>query len=360
MLEHLTEILNQVNLNYLLVNIIVFYFLYFLTTSIWCKNNNFLLKNFVYSGPQIVHHGEIPRLGGLILYLTLFIFSLYVNNQKLANYLQLTCLCSLPMFLLITKEDIYHNVHYKLRLLCLSLTCMALIFYVIDDLPSVNHIILISDFFQNPLFSFVFFALCLLVLANGFNFIDGMNGHLSLNLFGMLFCCIELSYIVQDTYLGALIALYFLLTFCFFVLNFPFGKIFFGDFGAYLMALLIGIWIINFFGTYKFISSWNAVLIFFYPIAEVLYSVTRKLYQKKSPFFPDREHLHLKVYDNINTSLNRPKLSNNLTTIFLSFFALSPPLLLPWVFVDQLLIFVAILMFTLIYITLNIFLPPRY
>lgn len=359
MLEHITEILNQLNLNYLLINILVFFLLYFLISIIWRNNENWLLKTINYSGLQRVHEGETPRIGGLIFYLTLFIFSLYVNNPKLANYLQLTILCTLPMSLLMVREDIFHDVGYKLRLLCLGLTCMALIFFVIDDLPIVNHIILISDFFQNPVFSFVFFVVCLITLANGFNFIDGMNGLLSLNLFGMLFCCIQLSYIVQDSYMGIPIVIYFLLTFCFFLLNFPFGKIFLGDFGAYLMAFLIGIWIINFFGNYPFISSWNAVLIFFYPIAEVLYSVTRKLYQKKSPFFPDREHLHLKIFDIINSSLNRPKLSNNLTTLFLSFFWLSPPLLLPWVFDNQLLIFAMILMYFLIYIILNFVIPPR-
>jgi UDP-N-acetylmuramyl pentapeptide phosphotransferase/UDP-N-acetylglucosamine-1-phosphate transferase len=132
-----------------------------------------------------------------------------------------------------------------------------------------------------------------------------------------------------------------------------------GDSGAYLMALLVGIWVIDFFGTYDLISSWNAGLIFFYPIAEVIYSFMRKLIQKKSPFQPDREHLHLKVYDLINTAVKRPRLSNNLTTVFLAIFWIAPPMMLPWVYDSHLLVALSIMLLSLVYVILNQVIPPH-
>ena len=150
-----------------------------------------------------------------------------------------------------------------------------------------------------------------------------------------------------------------LLTFLFLTLNYPWGKIFMGDSGAYLMGMLLGIWIINFFGSFNNISSWNAVLIFFYPAAEVTYSYVRKILQKKSPFYPDREHLHLKIYDIILTATGRSRIANNLTTIFLAIFWLSPPLMIPWIYNSQTLIFAAITLLIITYISLNIFIPPK-
>ena len=141
--------------------------------------------------------------------------------------------------------------------------------------------------------------------------------------------------------------------------NFPLGKIFMGDSGAFLMALLTGVWAIIFFSIHDFISSWNAGLIFFYPIIEVAYSFARKLTQKKSPFYPDREHLHLKVFDVFNTALKKPRLTNNLTTIFLAVFWLTPPLVLPWVYDSQLLIVISLAILSSAYIIINLVIPAK-
>ena len=186
-----------------------------------------------------------------------------------------------------------------------------------------------------------------------------MKSKIGFYLLGALMSCMQLSYFVQDIFIAKPILLFIFLTILFLLVNFPWGKLFMGDAGAYLMALLIGIWVINFFGTYESISSWNAGLIFLYPIAEVIYSAIRKIWQKKSPFHPDREHLHLKIFDILNTAMNKPRLANNLTTVFLAVLWLAPPLILPWVYDSQALIFLSILILSLIYLILNQVIPPR-
>ena len=125
------------------------------------------------------------------------------------------------------------------------------------------------------------------------------------------------------------------------------------------MALLSGVWVIIFFSIHDSISSWNAVLILFYPIIEVTYSCVRKLLQKKSPFYPDREHLHLKIFDILNTALNKPRLSNNLTTIFLAVFWITPPLIITWVYNSQLMIIISLVLLSFSYITLNLVVPAK-
>jgi UDP-GlcNAc:undecaprenyl-phosphate GlcNAc-1-phosphate transferase len=360
MLEYLNQTLKLFYLPNLIWGIVFFYVLYLLVIKLWSNNQSWTLKTLHYHGKQRVHEGETPRLGGVIIYLFLVIFSFLLSNLEFAKNLQISLLCLMSMLLVTVKEDLTHNVDYKVRFLGLALSAAALIMFALTSLPVVDHIIVISDLFQNPVFSFAFFSLCLIALANGCNFIDGMNGLLGFYLLGALMSCMQLSYVVQDTFIAKPVLLYAFLTILFLLVNFPRGKLFMGDAGAYLMALLIGVWVINFFGTYESISSWNATLIFFYPISEVIYSVIRKLWQNKSPFHPDREHLHLKVFDILNTAMNKPRLANNLTTVFLAIFWLAPPLILPWVYDSQPMIATALVILSLTYITLNRVIPPAY
>ena len=76
------------------------------------------------------------------------------------------------MMIVTVKEDLTHDVDFRIRLLGLTLSAIAL---ANDLLPVVGHIIVISDLFHNPAFSFAFFSLCLITLANGCNFIDGLT-----------------------------------------------------------------------------------------------------------------------------------------------------------------------------------------
>ena len=360
MFEHLIQTLDLFYAPNLIWAFFYFYVLYYFTIIIWSKNDSWTRKTHLYKGKQRVHEGETARLGGLIIFLFLIIFSYFLSNQEFAKNLQITLLCSLPMMFVTVKEDLTHNVDYKVRLLGLALSAAALIMFAINSLPVVDHIIVISDLFHNPAFSFAFFTLCLIALANGCNFIDGMNGLLGFYLLGALMCCMQLSFSVQDIIQAKPILLYALLTILFLLVNYPWGRLFMGDAGAYLIALLIGVWVIDFFGTYESISSWNAGLIFFYPIAEVIFSVIRKLWQNKSPFQPDREHLHLKVFDILNTAMNKPRLANNLTTVFLAIFWLAPPLILPWVYDSQPMIATALVILSFTYITLNRVIPAAH
>lgn len=342
------------------VSLIIIVLLY-LIALLFTKNNLYLLNiSSRYKGKQRVHQGEVPRIGGIIIYLFLFYFALYFYDYYATDKLLLTLVCLLPVMLASICEDIFFNVHYKIRLLSLITSSFLLIVNVIETLPTVDHLFVISEFFSYPIFSKIFFVLCLVAFSNGCNFIDGMNGLLGFFILGSISSCLYLTYMYTDyIFFASPLIVYALIILSFLVLNFPWGKIFLGDSGAYLLSFLIGIWIIDFFGNFKNVSSWNAVLILFYPIAEVSYSFLRKIYQKKSPFYPDREHLHLKIYDVLNFALNRPKLSNNLTTVFLAIFWVGPGLLIPIVHDKQFMIFLSLIILFFTYLILNILIPKR-
>lgn len=360
MKNFLIEAFQFYKLNFILFNILFFYIFYFIINKAWSKHSFFKKTAVLYKGEQRVHLGEIPRLGGLIIYIQLIIYYFFSNNFyfEFNNYSYLL-LFLFPLMLLSVLEDLFNNVSYKIRLFLIFITSILIIAYNIPHLPVIDEIPFIAFIFENIFISSIFFILCLMTLANGFNFIDGMNGLLGFFATGVCLSCINLSFIANDLISVQPLFLYLLFIVCFLIINYPFGKIFLGDSGAYLLAFLLGSWIINFFGTHNNISSWNAVLIFFYPATEVIYSYFRKVKNKKSPFHPDREHLHLKIFDILVTATKKPKLSNNLTTIFLAIFWLSPPLMITWVYDNNLLIALSLFLLIFTYIAMNLFIPPK-
>ena len=357
--HHIFTVLDLLNKMNVLWIAILFFVLFFLFKFLGKKTTLLNINSIQYSGEQRVHEGEVPRVGGVFIYLTLTLFSFLTPIPSLSQPLQLILLCVLPIMIVTVKEDLFHNVGFKTRLIALIISSFLLLILVVESFPVVNHIPLISNLFNYPLFSFCFFMLCLVGLANGCNFIDGMNGLFGFYMLGCLMSCLQLTYIVNDQFMAQYILAYAIAMILFLMFNFPLGKIFMGDSGAYLMALLTGVWVIIFFSIHDYISSWNAGLILFYPIIEVAYSFTRKLLQKKSPFYPDREHLHLKVFDILNTALNKPRLANNLTTIFLAVIWLTPPLMLPWVCDSQLWIVITLVILSFCYIILNFVIPAK-
>jgi UDP-GlcNAc:undecaprenyl-phosphate/decaprenyl-phosphate GlcNAc-1-phosphate transferase len=332
--------------------------LFFLCIFIWPR---FVLSSakYGYDGKQRVHEGEVPRLGGLIFYISFIFLSIVLEDMTFQNKLQSILLCLLPMIIITVSEDIFHNIGVRLRLLSIFFSALLLLYFMINSWPSINNFGVISRIFENASFNYLFFTLCLVSLANGCNFIDGMNG-----LFGFYSISAICSCIILSIAVGDLSTIYFFIGLIFFLIvflifNFPWGRLFMGDSGAYMIAMLLGIWAINFFGIHSSISSWNAVIIFFYPIIELIFSIIRKIKQKKSPFHPDREHLHLKIYDSLNRSFKRPRLANNLTTFFLSFFWLAPPLIIPWIYLNNMHIFITLIILCIAYLTINFVIPKQ-
>jgi UDP-GlcNAc:undecaprenyl-phosphate/decaprenyl-phosphate GlcNAc-1-phosphate transferase len=203
----------------------------------------------------------------------------------------------------------------------------------------------------------IFFSLGLIGLMNGINFIDGMNGLAVLTIMGALSSCIALSYIAKDNQAFIVLVPWLIMLSIFLLFNYPFGKIFLGDSGAYFIGILLGIWLIDFFARHNQISSWNALLIIFYPSIEVIYSVIRKISQGKSPFYPDREHLHIKIFDIVYLATKKPLYANNVTTIFLAIFWLAPALMVQFLYSSQLAIAICLVFLTTCYILINLFTP---
>ena len=133
-----------------------------------------------------------------------------------------------------------------------------------------------------------------MVLVNGGNFIDGLNG-LLLKYFLIVYLFIlfnfeDNSYVDKDFLLNLSIILSIILLFNLF------GFLYMGDSGAYLLSILSGVYLINFSYNNDYISPFFIILLLWYPCFELLFSMIRRFKNKSKTYKPDSNHLHQFIY----------------------------------------------------------------
>ena len=117
--DHIFSVLDLINKMNVLWVAILFFALFFLFKFLCNKPALLNINSIQYSGEQRVHEGEVLRSGGLLIYICLILFSFLTSNPLLSQPLQLILLCVLPMMIVTVKEDFFHNVGFKTRLIAL-------------------------------------------------------------------------------------------------------------------------------------------------------------------------------------------------------------------------------------------------
>jgi UDP-N-acetylmuramyl pentapeptide phosphotransferase/UDP-N-acetylglucosamine-1-phosphate transferase len=116
----------------------------------------------------------------------------------------------------------------------------------------------------------------------------------------------------------------------FWLVNFPWGKLFLGDGGAYFAGFALA-WIAVLLPMRNpAVSPWASLLVCGYPVIEVLYSVARRWNLGQSPGQPDRRHLHSMVASRIVLRHLRgvdPTLQNSAVSVLMWVCAAFPALL---------------------------------
>jgi UDP-N-acetylmuramyl pentapeptide phosphotransferase/UDP-N-acetylglucosamine-1-phosphate transferase len=132
---------------------------------------------------------------------------------------------------------------------------------------------------------------------NSLNIIDGFNGLLGGYTILASLAIAYVAYTLGDEMVLNLSSILAISVFGFFVLNFPFGKIFMGDGGAYFLGFMLAIIGLILVGRHEELSNWFVLLIFIYPMYELLYSIyRRKIIHRTDASQPDANHLHSLVY----------------------------------------------------------------
>ena len=161
----------------------------------------------------------------------------------------------------------------------------------------------INQLISNNYVSFTFIIICFMVLINGSNFIDGLNGlalgHYLIVFFFLLNNNLFNSLNIDYINLISLILLFLFLL----ILNFK-NKLFLGDSGSYLISFLTGYFLIKIYNYNYNVSPFFIALLLWYPCFENLFSIIRKFNFNSSPLKPDNMHLHQLIFIYIKKKKN--------------------------------------------------------
>jgi UDP-N-acetylmuramyl pentapeptide phosphotransferase/UDP-N-acetylglucosamine-1-phosphate transferase len=256
-------------------------------------------------GVQKFHVNPTPRVGGLGIYLGLVAAWLVVKDPAVSDILKIIILAGIPAFAFGILEDVTKEVGVLPRLL--ATMASGLIACLMSGLALTKlDIPLVDEAFKWWPMALLFTSFAIGGVANAINIIDGFHGLASGAAIIILLALGVIAFEVGDTPLVVASLMVAAAVTGFWFLNYPWGKIFLGDGGAYFTGFAMAWLAVLLLVRNPKVSPWVCLLVFAYPVIEVLYSVVRRYLQKQSPGAPDGLHLH----SLIKTQVIRKKLSH--------------------------------------------------
>jgi UDP-N-acetylmuramyl pentapeptide phosphotransferase/UDP-N-acetylglucosamine-1-phosphate transferase len=163
-------------------------------------------------------------------------------------------------------------------------------------------------------FSVIFTAFAVGGVANAVNLIDGYNGMASSFLVIALLALASVAADVGDVALAQTALLFAAGFLGLLLVNWPLGKLFLGDSGAYLGGFLLAWLCVLLTNRNESVSPFAALLVCVYPVTETIYSLCRRLRSGTQPDQPDTKHLHNMVCSQLMPLVNgRMEIANPLT-----------------------------------------------
>lgn len=238
-----------------------------------------------------IHTKPIPRIGGLAIYLSFTLTTWLVCD--LSKELIIIWIGGGVLVILGILDDIYRlNAWLKLVIQ------IAVAAFAVFNGCVINHINLGGVYISLGFFSIPLSILWIAGLTNAINFIDGLDGlacgvsaisSLSL-LFVVLLNGDFTSTIFCAVLFGACLG--------FLPFNSNPARIFMGDTGALFLGYTLAVLSVQ--GVFKLHAVLAFIVpltIFALPIFDAAYAIFRRLFAGKSPFTPDRGHIHHRLID---------------------------------------------------------------
>ncbi|MWV54945.1 glycosyl transferase [Chlorobium phaeovibrioides] len=305
-------------------------------------------------GVQKNHTTPTSRIGGIAIALGLLVAYLCLSGS-VASLFGLMLLGGIPAFTMGLAEDLTKRVGVTARLLA-TIVSGFVAWYLTG-----YHLTHISVWGIDQMMLFVPFAVAFTAfavggIANSINIIDGFNGLAG----GILAICFGamgfIAYQVGDMELTAIALVILIVLAGFLAVNFPLGKIFMGDGGAYLLGYLLAWMAVMLPMRNPAVSVWAPLVICAYPFNETIYSMLRRFLSNSNAGQPDSEHMHslikLKIIRRFFQSLPQP-LRNGLVSPFCWIFSAGVTGVAIWLYEDTGLLMLAwaisFILYTIIY-----------
>ena len=257
---------------------------------------------------KIPSSNEVPLSGGFYILFSILI-GVQIFEIKIDTYFLLYLF---PIFILGYFSDTLPKLSPKFRLflqIVLIITLVALLKITIYK----TEIFFIDKYLNIKIFNIFFTSLCIVILLNGSNFIDGVNG----NLVGYALIVFFLMHTQSNSNFEYLYII--LILFIFYIFNI-FGKCFLGDNGVYVISIILSYFVIKFVNSNHNLSPIIAINLLWYPAFENLFSILRRMIIKDRIYTADRKHLHILLFSFINIKTKKKKLSNTLSGLILNIY----------------------------------------
>ena len=308
-------IFNIINIEVLKLLFLILILSIFLTTILlFAQKYNILKATETSKNPQNIHVNEVSRIGGIVIFGIIILECLFINYFKEKEYLYIL-IASTPAFISGFIEDITAKINPKLRLISSILSGILFVYLTSYVIKSIG-IGFIDYFLSFDIVSILLTIIAISTLINAFNIIDGMNGLSLGSAIIMIFTVMFISFVIDDYLLFKIMLGVIIPIISVFLFNFPYGKIFIGDGGAYLLGFLVSISVILISQRNELVSPFASLLIILYPFYEMIRTIIRRKAVSNDIMLPDDMHLHSLIYKLFlkktkNTFLN----TNALTTI---------------------------------------------
>lgn len=239
-----------------------------------------------------MHHKPIPRIGGLAIFLAFLIAT--ISFCKPDRDMMTILIGGGTLVLLGILDDVYRlNAFIKL-----AVQIVVALFAVSQGI-TIDFIGFGGDYISFGMWSVPITVLWIVGLTNAVNFIDGLDGlacgvsvisSISLFLVMLLSGSSSSHCLITALLIGACLG--------FMPFNVNPAKIFMGDTGALFLGYTLSILsVVGVFKTDMVLAFFIPLSIFGLPLADTTFAIVRRVAHRKSPFAPDRGHLHHRLID---------------------------------------------------------------
>jgi len=279
---------------------------------------------------QNVHSGVVPRIGGLAVFVPLAIVFYFLPVGDVHHIAEQILIGGAGVFLVGLAEDLTGRISPMMRLLA-SIGCsLWLVLFSGISIKSMG-----LGGWEEALLGYwpagVFVtALCVAGMTNALNLVDGLNGLASGIASAALIAIGLVALAYGDQALATVCWCLIAATLGFLVFNWPFGKLFLGDGGAYFLGMSLAWLAILLPARNPSISPWVSFLVIAYPAIDMLHTVWRRIRSQQHLASPDTLHLHSLIFERLsgwNIALRSVLVRNSIAGFFVVMIASIAPII---------------------------------
>lgn len=250
-------------------------------------------------GVQKFHVNAVPRLGGVAVFVGLIsaLLALAWTTRQYKQEVAFMIIALLPAFGMGLVEDLTRRAGEVSRLIATMISAALGWWLLKAGLVRISWAPADVFLAQHLWAGFMMTLFAAAGSAQAINLIDGCHGLSGFFIMAALAALSLIAGTVGDAFVQNAALVGIAATAGFFLFNFPRGRIFLGDAGAYMMGFYIAQLGMILVTRHPEVSPWSIMLIMAYPAWEMMFSIYRRaLNGLRHVGKPDARHLHQLVY----------------------------------------------------------------